>query len=168
MQPEDQGSPFNANADESQHQWDNRGPQQHGATSGSSGRDSNAVAGNSIANSSTGRGDIVGGDKSSKTSINFGAIAIVIGIVIGLVLAGKWVAEKAAGVQAASQVTQNSSCAEYLQKSGSERDSAIKRVGLELHVKGVGSPLMMPEVDYECGNSPNVRFGDVMARQHGY
>jgi hypothetical protein len=165
---DDQEQPLNANADESQHQQDTHGHRQHAAASGPAGRDSTAVSGNYVANSSTRRGDIVGGDKNSKTAINLGAVAVIIGIVIGVVLAGKWVVEKVADGASSAAVTKDSTCAEYLQQAPADRDAAIKRVGLELHVRGVGSPLMMPEVDYECGNSPNATFGTIMSRQHGY
>ena len=169
MNPENPNVPLNANADESQHQRDDWGPQQHGALSGPAGRDSTAIAGNSLSGSSTGRGDIVGGDKTSKTAINLGAVAVVIGIIIGLVLAGRWVVNKVeVGINASTQVSADSTCSDYLQQSASDRDAAIKRVGLQLHVQGVGSPLMMPEVDYECGNSPNAAFRAIRKRQHGY
>jgi hypothetical protein len=169
VSPEDQDPALAANADESQHQQDADGPQQRAATAGPAGRGSHAIAGNNISNSSTGRGDIVGGNKTKKTSINFGAVAVIIGIAIGLLFAGKWVVEKVSvGSVPTPVVTKDSSCSTYLRQSPADRDAAIKRVGLELNVRGIGSPLMMPEVDYECGNSPNTAFGTVVGRQHGY
>ena len=109
----------------------------------------------------------MGGDKSNKVAVNLGAVAVIIGIVIGAVFFGKQIVQSVTGSSAAT-ITQDSTCAEYLGQDGATRDAAIKRVGLELGVRGVGSPLMMPEVDYECGNSPTLSFGTVVGRQHGY
>jgi hypothetical protein len=81
----DQDPALAANADESQHQQDADGPQQRAATSDRAGRDSTVIAGNSISDSRTGRGDIVSGNKTKKTAINLGAVAVIIGILIGLV-----------------------------------------------------------------------------------
>jgi hypothetical protein len=87
--------------------------------------------------------------------------------VIGAVFIGKQIVQSDPEPSAAT-ITQQSTCADYLQQDSATRDAAIKRIGLELGVRGIGSPLMLPEVDYECGNSPGLPFGTVVGRQHGY
>lgn len=165
MNPE-QDPALRASAEESQDQRDTVEQQYRAARSAPAGRDSYAVNGN-VVSGSTGRGDLVGGNKSNKVAINFGAIAVIVGIVIGAVFIGNQVAQNNAGPSAAT-ITKDSTCADYLAQDAATRDAAVKRVGLELGVRGVGSPLMLPEVDYECGNSPTLPFGTVVGRQRGY
>jgi hypothetical protein len=137
------------------------------AISGAAGRDSGkSVGGNNVENSRAGR-DIVGGNKTNK--VNLGAVAVIIGIVIGLVFAGKFVVSKVGELVSTSMptsITKDSSCRDYLSLPPSDRDMAIKRVGLQLGIQSVGSPFIMPNVDYECGGSPDEKFGAILSRQN--
>jgi hypothetical protein len=81
VQPNDPS--LNMNAEESQHQSESGGTNFRDAKSGSAQRDSISIAGHNFANVRA-RGDIVGGNKTKKTAVNLGAVAVIIGIIIGL------------------------------------------------------------------------------------
>lgn len=53
----------------------------------------------------------------------------------------------------------SSSCADFLRATIQERDSAVKNIALTLSIKGAGSPLVLPNVEYLCGNSPSAKLG---------
>ena len=53
----------------------------------------------------------------------------------------------------------SSSCADFLRATIQERDSAVKDIALSLSIKGAGSPLVLPNVEYLCGNSPSAKLG---------
>lgn len=63
-----------------------------------------------------------------------------------------------------SSLTSGSSCADFLHASPTERDSAVKDVGLKMHINGAGSPLVLPNVEYLCGNTPSMTLGQAVAR----
>lgn len=56
----------------------------------------------------------------------------------------------------------NSSCQDFLRAPIQTRDSAVKDVALALHLRGAGSPLVLPNVEYLCGNSPAATLGNAV------
>jgi len=59
----------------------------------------------------------------------------------------------------AKPLNASSSCADFLRATIQERDSAVKDIALSLSIKGAGSPLVLPNVEYLCGNSPSAKLG---------
>ena len=144
--------------------------QVQGSTAGNAGRDS--IGGNQISGNISARGSVVGGNQSNtnskKTVISFGGIVLVVAVLAGLFFLGKFLFTKAGDFVGAQQISADTSCGDYLRRSDSDRSSAVRSIALQLHVKGAGSPLMFPEVDYECGGAPNTKLGTVIGRQKGY
>ena len=129
-EPHESNPALRARAEERQDQVDSDGVQFRTAASGPAGRDSTSIAGHNFSHASA-KGDIVGGNKTKKTAINLGAVAIVLGIVIGLALGGKYIVEKAIGVisnaPSQSAITKDSACGRVLTTVASRSGRCNKR-----------------------------------------
>ncbi|ETK36607.1 hypothetical protein MPTA5024_08000 [Microbispora sp. ATCC PTA-5024] len=61
-----------------------------------------------------------------------------------------------------SSLTADSTCREYLASSPQERDTAVKYIGVQLHNSEAGSPLMVSNTEYMCGQAPDMKLGAVL------
>jgi hypothetical protein len=156
------------NASEAQGRHDGDAPQSRLANSGPQSPNSNTVAGNNQVGNITGRGDIVGGNKSGH-NINLGGLTAIIIVVIVLFFIGKSVVQ-GSSKPSASSITQQSTCSDYLQiEDPSARLAIINRIATEIGHRGViGSPILLSEVDTACGASTSVNLGSAVGRAKGY
>lgn len=113
------------------------------------------------------KGDMVGRDKNTTTNHRHGGtiavVAVVIIAVVALFAGGRAVYRK---IRAAG-LTADSTCAEFLQASQTDELAAIRKIGLDEGVAGVGSPLALPAISYSCSGQPTKRLGDVVAEFKG-
>jgi hypothetical protein len=156
------------NAEETQSRIDGDGPQSRSATSGPGSRGSSPVAGNNVSGNTTGRGDVVGGNKSGH-NINFGGIAVIVGVLIGVFFAGKAIVQSASP-PSPSSITQKSSCDDYSKiEDPSARVAIINRIAVEIQHQGIiGSPFVLSEVDAACTASSGRTLGSVVKSARGY
>lgn len=66
-----------------------------------------------------------------------------------------------------SSLEADSTCSEYLQTSSDEQDAAIARVAEDLDADGVVGPLGSANVDYLCGNDPDMTLGEAVQSTAG-
>jgi hypothetical protein len=156
------------NSEETQRRHDGDGTQSRSAVSGTGASNSGAVAGNSLSGNTTRRGDIIGGNKSGH-NISFGGIAVIIGIIIGVLLVGRAVIQ-GSDTPSPSSITANSTCADYSKiEDPSSRLTIINRLAVELGNRGViGSPVLLSEVDAQCATSKDSSLGTVVGHAKGY
>jgi hypothetical protein len=156
------------NVNETQSRSDGDAPQSRLASSGAGSANSNPVAGNNVVGNTTGRGDVVGGNKSGH-NISFGGLTAIAIVAIVLFFIGKFVVQSS-GEPSASDLTQQSTCADYLAiEDPSARLAVINRIATEIGHRGViGSPILLSEVDVNCGKSKNGSLGDAVGRARGY
>jgi hypothetical protein len=62
-----------------------------------------------------------------------------------------------------SSLDQNSSCRDFLQASQDDQNAAVAKVAEQRNVSDVQSPLVRPNVEFTCGNSPTESLGDAVA-----
>ena len=148
---------LNASAEESVEQHDSDSSLRR-ADSGRAGRDSTAIGGNAQMNVRAGR-DAIAGNQTNQKSFSFGGVAAFIGIGVGVLLAGGFLVQQ---VSSTGTVTAESTCAEYLALEPGVRDAAVKRISVDLGVRG-GGPFRVYDVDYACGNKPSRQLGEVIA-----
>ncbi|MEV4136313.1 hypothetical protein AB0J72_29610 [Dactylosporangium sp. NPDC049742] len=115
-------------------------------------------------------GSVVGRDqynnqRNTKKTQFGGLVAVVAVIVVAIVaiLAGRAIYAK---IQS-SDLTAESTCAEFLQAPEDEERSAIRKIGIEKGVGGTGSPLALPAISYACSSHPDMRLGDVIVKFKG-
>ncbi|WP_146074854.1 hypothetical protein [Micromonospora chalcea] len=65
-----------------------------------------------------------------------------------------------------SEITQDSTCQEFLEAPSEEALRGLRKVGTELGVR-TGSPLAPPAISYACSGDPDARLGDVVLRYKG-
>jgi hypothetical protein len=114
-----------------------------------------------------GGGSIVGGNQNtSHTRHSWGGVVAVIAVVIVAVvaiLAGKAVYDT---VQK-SGLDANSTCADFLRADQQTELTALREVGVEKGVSGIGSPLALPAISYACSSEPDALLGDMVVRYKG-
>jgi|SRR4051794_16739976 hypothetical protein len=115
----------------------------------------------------TGRnGNIVGRDQHNNKKTNFGGIVAVIAVIVVAIVA--IVAGRAVyHMVKPSELTAESTCAEFLQAPQDQELSAIRKVGLDKGVGGTGSPLALPAISYDCSSEPDAQLGDVIVKFKG-
>lgn len=109
------------------------------------------------------RGDMVGRDKKTSYGGPIAILAVVIVAVVALIAGGKALYDKVAS----SGLSADSTCAQFLQASESDELTAIRKVGVDEGIAGIGSPLALPAISYSCSGEPNARLGDVIAKFKG-
>jgi hypothetical protein len=110
-------------------------------------------------------GNIVGRDYKRSTS--FGgpfAIAAVVIIAVVALLGGKAIYS---AVTSSAGLDKNSTCADFLKASQEDELSAIRTIGVDEGVQGIGSPLALPSISYSCSGEPDAKLGDVIAKTNG-
>ncbi|MEV6641646.1 hypothetical protein [Amycolatopsis sp. NPDC051371] len=96
---------------------------------------------------------------TDRTLIRLGAVLLVVGLAIGVFFVVKILG---------APISADSTCEDYLRMSAQDRAEAVIHVGLDLHVRDAGNPLMRLSVDYACGISPKTTLGAVLSRPRGY
>lgn len=61
-----------------------------------------------------------------------------------------------------SQLTQDSSCKDYLNASAVDQDEAVSRIAGELNAPNSVTPLGRPNIDYQCANDPDMTLGEAI------
>ncbi|WP_204002196.1 hypothetical protein [Micromonospora lutea] len=87
----------------------------------------------------------------------------------GILLAGLLVIAALYGfnqISSGNEITQNSTCQQFLEASSEDALRGLRQVGIELGVK-TGSPLAPPAISYHCSGDPSARLGDVVLRYKG-
>ncbi|MFG2039118.1 hypothetical protein [Dactylosporangium sp. NPDC048998] len=115
------------------------------------------------------RGDnssIVGRDQDNSRRNNFGGVVAVVAVIIVAVVA-IWAGRAIYNQVQNGGLDKDSTCQEFLQASQEDELNAIRKVGIEEGVKGIGSPLALPAISYSCSSTPNARLGDVIVKFKG-
>lgn len=117
-------------------------------------------------------GDVTGRDKISHTNShnssdtrNYGGmiavIAVVIVAVVAIFFAGRAILGK---ITDSLTIDKDSSCSKFLEASQEQELTAMRKVGVELGVRGIGSPLALPAITYECSGHPDETLGEAIAK----
>jgi hypothetical protein len=118
-----------------------------------------------------GNGSIVGGNQtnnrnSGNTRHSYGGVVAVVAVVI-VAIAAIWGGKAVYDAVKSSGLGAGSSCSEFLQADQQDELAAIRKIGVDEHVAGVGSPLALPAISYDCSGEPSARLGDVVAKFRG-
>jgi hypothetical protein len=133
----------------------------------SAGREVGGVIGGHVAHgkrSVAGEGNVVG---SHNRNVRVGGgivLAVVIVTLVAFVL--YWAGSRISHAFESGQLTSNSTCREFLSASPEEQLQAMREIGLDEHVSGIGSPLALPAISYSCGAQPDAKVGAVIAKFH--
>ena len=106
-------------------------------------------------------GDAQIGDNISKSNtFKFGGGVLLVGLlaIFLFYIAGQF--------SSGSEITQESTCQEFLEAPSEEALRGLRKVGTELGVR-TGSPLAPPAISYACSGDPDARLGDVVLRYKG-
>lgn len=66
------------------------------------------------------------------------------------------------GCSGSKSLTLSSTCADYLKLSTEQRHTAANQLGVDNHWVGAGNPLYLTNLDYTCGQSPNITLKSAM------
>ncbi|MFI1996041.1 hypothetical protein [Actinoplanes sp. NPDC020271] len=100
---------------------------------------------------------------NSKTSLG-GPIAILAVVIVALVaifFVGRAVLGK---ITDSLTLDKDSSCSKFLDAGQEQELTAMRKVGVELGVRGIGSPLALPAITYECSGHPDETLGQAIAK----
>ncbi|MBP1781702.1 MULTISPECIES: hypothetical protein [Micromonospora] len=106
-------------------------------------------------------GDAQIGDRVSKSNnFKFGGGVLLVGLlaIFLFYIAGQF--------SSGGEITQDSTCQEFLEAPSEEALRGLRKVGTELGVR-TGSPLAPPAISYACSGDPDARLGDVVLRYKG-
>lgn len=110
-------------------------------------------------------GNMAGRDLHHTRNTYGGALAVVAVVIVAVfaIWAGHavYTAVKNAGL------SKDSTCADFLQASQEDELTAIRKIGIDEGVTGVGSPLALPAISYSCSSRPNAKLGDVIVKFKG-
>lgn len=113
-------------------------------------------------------GSVVGRDQdNSRHSTHVGGLVAVVAVVIVAtvaLLAGRAIYQR---VTSGLGLSAGSTCAQFLRATPDDELAAIRKIGLDEGVAGIGSPLALPAISYSCSAEPNARLGDVIAKFKG-
>lgn len=101
--------------------------------------------------------------KKGNPGLYFLAVIIVIVVIFAL---SKAVPALLHGTQASS-LSANSTCQQFLNTDGATEQQAMVGIAESYGEGGFGSPLALPEIRYECSNTPNATLGSIIKRDSG-
>ncbi|WP_067811931.1 hypothetical protein [Actinomadura kijaniata] len=121
----------------------------------------------SSAHASGKRATAVGRDQYNQRHmrINTGGLVLLAALGIAALVLVFVVLPRLTG--AATRLTGDTTCAEFLQADPAEQQRAIVRIAQERGVGGSGSPLARPAVSYSCSSRPKAKLGEVIADFRG-
>lgn len=95
---------------------------------------------------------------------HFGVLAVIAVIaVIAVVLLIKGLAAAAGG----SGLSASSTCTQFLNADEQTQQQALVNIALSKGIGGFGSPLALPEIQYECSSLPTMTLGALIERDKG-
>jgi hypothetical protein len=99
-------------------------------------------------------------DKKSSPGAYVTAVVIVIVVVIALVFGIKALLNHVGG----NSLNANSTCQQFLNASAQSQQQALVDIAAAKGIGGFGSPLALPEIQYECSYSPGMTLGSIVER----
>jgi hypothetical protein len=112
------------------------------------------------------RGRNIAGRDLHNTRNTYGGALAVVAVVIVAVFA-IWAGHAVYTAVRNDGLTKDSTCADFLKASQEDELTAIRTVGMDEGVAGVGSPLALPAISYACSGRPDAKLGDVIVRFKG-
>lgn len=112
----------------------------------------------------------VGGDYtrgSHNTTNNHKKSGAFVAVVVVVVLAFVIVVLVAYTKSKGDSLSADSTCSDFLQAPQDEELTALRKIGADAGVAGIGSPLALPAVSYSCSGSPDAKLGDVIVKFKG-
>jgi hypothetical protein len=89
----------------------------------------------------------------------FVAIAVVAAVIVLAV-----VLVNALGSSQGSALTAGSTCQQFLNADDQTQQQALVNIALSKGIGGFGSPLALPEIQYECSSEPTMTMGAIVER----
>ncbi|MEU4689025.1 hypothetical protein [Actinoplanes sp. NPDC023714] len=114
-------------------------------------------------------GDVTGRDKITRNHADhrksygglIAVIAVVVVAVVALLAGGRAILD---AVTDRLTLGKDSTCAEFLRAPQEQQLTAMREVGLEIGARGIGSPLALPAISYECSGHPDETLGEAVGK----